>query len=294
MGATPPNSRLTEPRVAEAIAAATGAEPVSAAPLSGGCIAEIYKVELAGGGTCVAKLDASGTGNLALEGWMLDYLHRHSELPVPAVLHADDGLLVIEYIATAGPLDANAERHAADLLATLHDITAPRFGLERDTLIGPLPQPNPWSERWLDFFREQRLLAMGRRALDAGRYAATSFADLEGLCGKLERYIDEPPVASLIHGDMWGGNVLVRDGRIAGFVDPAVYYADPEIELAFSTLFGTFGDAFFARYHERRPLAPGFFEIRRDLYNLYPLLVHTTLFGGHYAGAVDRIVARHV
>ena len=294
MGAAPPGSRLTDPRVAEAIAAATGAQPVGAGPLSGGCIAEIYKVTLSNGNACVAKLATPDTGTLALEGWMLDYLRAHSDLPVPAVLHAEDDLLVIEFIETAGPLDTDAERHAADLLAALHGITAPRFGLERDTLIGPLPQLNPWSERWRDFFRDHRLLAMGRRALDAGRYAASSFAKLERLCGKLERYIEDPPAASLIHGDMWGGNVLVRDGRIAGFVDPAVYYADPEIELAFSTLFGTFGEAFFARYSEHRPLAPGFFEVRRDLYNLYPLLVHTTLFGGHYAGAVDRIVARHV
>ena len=165
--------------------------------------------------------------------------------------------------------------------------------MSTQSVIGPLPQPNPWSESWLAFFRDQRLLAMGRRALDSGNLPAATFARLERLCGKLADYIDEPPAASLIHGDLWGGNVLTRDGRIAGFVDPAVYYGDPEIELAFSTLFNTFREAFFARYREHRPLAPGFFEVRRDLYNLYPLLVHTTLFGGHYAGAVARIVERH-
>ena len=225
---------------------------------------------------------------------MLDYLRTHSELPVPAVLYARDELLVIEFIESGGTLDSEAERHAADLLAALHGITVPRFGLERDTLIGPLPQANGWRDRWLDFFREQRLLPMGRRALEAGRFPAASVAKLERLCARLERYIDEPPAASLIHGDMWGGNVLVRDGRIAGFVDPALYHADPDIELAFSTLFGTFGDAFFARYRERRALAPGFFEARRDLYNLYPLLVHTVLFGGPYAGAALRILDRYV
>ena len=123
---------------------------------------------------------------------------------------------------------------------------------------------------------------------------SASFATLERLCGRLERYINEPPAVSLIHGDLWDGNVLVRDGRIAGFIDPALYYADPEIELAFSTLFNNFGEAFFARYREHRPLAPGFFEVRRDLYNLYPLLVHSVLFGAHYTGAVKSILARYV
>jgi fructosamine-3-kinase len=83
-------------------------------------------------------------------------------------------------------------------------------------------------------------------------------------------------------------------GRIAGFIDPAIYHADPEIELAFSTVFGTFGEPFFRRYAELRPIRPGFFEVRRDLYNLYPLLVHARLFGGGYRSQVSRIVSRFV
>ena len=88
--------------------------------------------------------------------------------------------------------------------------------------------------------------------------------------------------------------VRLRAGieRIAGFIDPAIHWAHPEIELAFGTLFGPMGDAFFRRYTEIAPLAPGFFEARRDLYNLYPLLVHVQLFGGGYAGSVARTLDR--
>ena len=82
--------------------------------------------------------------------------------------------------------------------------------------------------------------------------------------------------------------------RVAAFVDPAIYFADAEIELAFGTLFATFGEEFFRRYVEHRPLAPGFFELRRDLYNLYPLLVHAVLFGGSYGESVDRTLRRLV
>ncbi|MFQ5491862.1 MAG: fructosamine kinase family protein, partial [Phycisphaerae bacterium] len=89
-----------------------------------------------------------------------------------------------------------------------------------------------------------------------------------------------------------GGNVLALGGRITGFVDPALYYGDPEIELAFATLFGTFGRPFFDRYQEIRPLRPGFFDLRRDILNLYPLLVHVRLFGGGYVASVERILAR--
>jgi fructosamine-3-kinase len=70
-------------------------------------------------------------------------------------------------------------------------------------------------------------------------------------------------------------------------LDPSIYYAHPEIELAFITLFGTFGDAFFDRYQQLRPIRPGFFESRRDIYNIYPLLVHARLFGGGYAQQIS-------
>src|SRR5690606_31505376 len=97
---------------------------------------------------------------------------------------------------------------------------------------------------------------------------------------------------ALIHGDLWTTNILAQDGRITGFLDPAIYYAHPEIELAFSTLFNTFDAPFFERYRQLRPLEPGFFETRRDIYNLYPLLVHVRLFGGGYVGALERFLRR--
>ena len=273
------------------IEAATGHRPERIAPLSGGCVGEVYRVDLADGTRLVAKTGSSGSG-LAIEGYMLRKLAELSDLPVPSVLHADDTLLLMDYIETAGGLNDSAQAHAADLLAALHDVRGPAFGFERDTLIGGLHQPNPETPRWLEFFRDHRLLYMGRQALDAGRLPGRHMGRLEILAGRLERWISEPAHPSLLHGDMWTGNVLCNGGRIAGFIDPAVYYGDPEIELAFSTLFGTFGRPFFERYAELRNLESGFFEERRDLYNLYPLLVHVRLFGGSYVGSVDRTLTR--
>lgn len=292
---SPAGNRHPEfPRLAETVRAATGKTLVGTRPLHGGCIAEVLRLELGDGEALVAKVSDPADDGLAIEARMLRYLAEHSRLPVPQVLYADPSLLLMDFVKSEGGLDAGAERHAAELLAELHGLTAPAFGFEWDSLIGALPQPNPWAEDWREFFRDQRLLFMGRQALDAGRLPAATFAALERLCGKLERYIDADTGPSLIHGDVWSGNVLARRGRIAAFLDPAIYYANAEIELAFSTLFGTFGGAFFGRYNEIRPLRPGFFEVRRDLYNLYPLLVHARLFGGGYAAGVARSLARFV
>ena len=275
----------------DGIAASTGSAVAGQRGLAHGNNARLIAVSLTDGRELVVKIAAAGA-KLDLEGFMLDYLHDRSDLPVPRVYWAEDDVLAMDRIDGGGGITAEVERHAAALLAALHGITADRYGFERDTLIGPLPQPNPPADDWIVFFRDHRLLHMARHALDEGGIGPGLMRRIERLADRLPALIGEPAPPCLIHGDVWGGNVLARDGRVAGFIDPAIYYADPEIELAFSTLFSTFGSAFFRRYGELRPLRDGFFEVRRDLYNLYPLLVHVRLFGGSYVGSVDRIVTR--
>ncbi|WP_431854648.1 fructosamine kinase family protein [Azospirillum sp.] len=270
------------------IESATGSAVASVRPLAGGHNAELFTVALTDGRTLVAK---AGHG-LEPEGFMLRHLAAHSRLPVPAVHHGDDRLLLMDFVEGGDAITPQAEEHAAELIAALHGIAAPRYGFPRSTPIGPLPQDNAESDDWIAFFRDRRLLAMARAALAEGRIDSALMRRIEALAGRLPELVGTPAPPALVHGDLWTGNVLVRGGRVAAFIDPAIHHADPEIELAFTTLFGTFGAAFFRRYGEIRPLRPGFFEVRRDLYNLYPLLVHVRLFGGSYVGSVERIVRR--
>ena len=86
--------------------------------------------------------------------------------------------------------------------------------------------------------------------------------------------------------------MLARGDRISAFLDPALYYADPEVELSFISLFDSFGAAFFERYEEIRGIDERFYETRRDLYSLYPLLVHVYFFGGGYLDSVRRTLGR--
>jgi fructosamine-3-kinase len=276
------------------IAAAAGATVRRFHPLAGGCVGAVYRVELTDGRQVAVKLADPETGRLQVEGAMLDDLARLSRLPAPRNLYAAPELLVMSWIDNdGGAIGASVQSHAAELLAELHGITAERYGYDRDTLIGGLAQPNGQMTSWRAFFAERRLLYMAREAHRAGTLPSSLLARVESLAGRLDRWIAEDTQPSLIHGDMWSGNVLVKNGRVAGFVDPAIHYADAEIELAFATLFATFGDPFFRRYDQLRPLRPGFFEERRELYNLYPLLVHARLFGGGYVESVATTLSRY-
>lgn len=270
----------------------TGKEIRAIRPLSGGMIGDVSRVNFVDGESLVAKIATGENATLDIEGRMLIYLADNSDLPVPQVIHSEKTLILMTYIDNSGGISRSVQEDAAHHLAGLHTITTEKFGLTFDTLIGGLHQPNPQYDNWIDFFREQRLIYMAQVAHEAGQLSLPYLKRIDQFATKLENYLSEPDKASLIHGDMWGGNVLALNNKIAGFVDPAIYYAHPEIELAFSTLFGTFGQAFFDVYTNLRPLKPDFFTIRRDIYNLYPLLVHVRLFGGGYVSQVNNILQR--
>lgn len=278
---------------------AVHSRPIAIDPLSGGCIGQVYRIRLANGETVVGKMDDGRFPDgreprLGVEGQMLRYLKEHSRLPVPELIYSAPHLLIMEFLPGNSHFSAAAQAHAAELLAALHEVTVPIYGFEHDTLIGGLPQPNNWTNRWLTFFREQRVMFMATEAVAVGQLPVSFLGRLERFCEHLEEWLGPAAGArpSLLHGDVWTTNVLAVGDRITGFVDPAIYYGHAEIELAFTTLFGTFGEPFFRRYQEIRPLPPGFFETRRDIYNLYPLLVHVRLFGGGYIHSVDATLRR--
>ncbi|MDD9900968.1 MAG: fructosamine kinase family protein [Alphaproteobacteria bacterium] len=269
---------------------AMDAKAVSIAPLSAANNAQIYRLDFGDIGYRVAKVAEKG---LDTEAFMLRFLKEKTELPVPQIDYGNEHVMIMEFIETHYSLDARAQKDAAHHLAKLHGIKGDMYGFERDTTIGSLRQPNVQSASWHAFFAEQRLIYMGRRALEEGKIDKDLMKKIEALASRLSQYIDAPETPVLVHGDVWSGNVLVGHGCIAAFLDPAIHYADPDVELAFIKLFNTFDAYFFARYNDIRPIRPGF-ETRADIYNIYPLLVHARLFGTSYARKAKRLVEKFV
>ena len=199
--------------------------------------------------------------------------------PVPDVLAADHDVLVLRHVSGEPDWHGLGAR-----LADLHRTTSgDTFGWHRDNLLGRATQAGGWADDWPAFFAEQRL----RPLLGADALPDDVRRRLErGIAGPLGDLLGaHTPTASLVHGDLWSGNIV--DG--SWLIDPAVWMADRELELAFTGLFGGVPEPFFAGYDSQWPLPSGA-EQRQPALQLYHLLIHVWHFGAGYVGpVVDRL-----
>ena len=164
------------------------------------------------------------------------------------------------------------------------------YGFVHDNFIGARQQVNDPQDQWISFFRDCRLVP---QFADAASYFTEADRKRIGrLLDHLENVLVEPEYPSLLHGDLWSGNVMTGNDGKAWLIDPAVYVGHPEADLAMTELFGGFPPAFYAAYQEAFSMQDGY-EDRRDLYNLYQLLNHLNLFGPSYLPSVRRIVEKY-
>ncbi|MEA3419175.1 MAG: fructosamine kinase family protein [Campylobacterota bacterium] len=257
-----------------------------------GQIGAVYKVRTAEG-TCLVKSSEENT-KLQIEAKMLTDL-QEAGLRTPNVIAVSRNYLALEWIESVNLSRNRQEIDAAQQLAALHRVSnAERmYGYYYDTTIGPFPQHNEQTQyNWTLFLGEMRIQPMAQYCFDTGRLSKALLKKIETLCSRLHNFMDMAGItSSLLHGDVWSGNVLF-DQKGACFIDPAIYFGDREMELAFILLFNTFGEIFFNRYQEEHTLSPEFYETKVPLYQIYPLLVHVALYGDAYLGSLERIVKR--
>lgn len=225
----------------------------------------------------------------------LDLLRKFSSLIIPQVITAgncnDQQYLLMEWLDKGIPQKDMPEKFG-QALAQMHKQPQQYFGFTEDNYIGSLKQINTRHNEWYSFYADCRILPLVKMLLDNGSFTSEDLSNAESFCRELKNIFPVEP-ASLLHGDLWSGNFLIHSSGHAAIFDPAVYCGHREMDIGMTKLFGGFDQRFYTAYNEVYPLAKGW-EQRHELTQLYPLLVHAVLFGGHYVSQTRGIIARFV
>ena len=273
----------------------------SVSAVSGGCINHGCRLDTVDGGSFFLKWNADAPeGMFAAEVEGLEALRAAASdveeawrpvVPEPldrSAPGAPVAWLLMSWIPGAPPA-ADSEERLGRGLARIHGGIGPpgvptrkaeTFGWHRDNWIGSLPQSNRRHDAWATFWRDERIVPQLERARDRGHLHDPILDRLVEVVPSALEDVDTP---ELLHGDLWSGNRFVTRGGAGALVDPAVYRGDGEVDLAMTELFGGFGADFYAAYRDARGVSPAYESHRRDLYQLYYLLVHVNLFGSSYA-----------
>jgi fructosamine-3-kinase len=260
------------------------------APVAGGCISPSFRALLDDGRTVFLKTAPAGAAPdlMAAEAISLRALAEAGAVRTPEVLGEGARWLALEWLEPA-VATAGAWAELGSGLARLHRCRAGRYGWPRDNFIGPLPQANDAASSWSGFWAERRLLPQLERA--RASFDVPVLRRFDELLARLPALIGaaEEEGASLLHGDLWNGNVhMTADGP--ALIDPSSYHGHREVDLAMAELFGGFPAGFHHAYAAEWPLLPGAAR-RRSVYQLYYLLVHVNLFGGGYVSGTERALS---
>ena len=273
-------------------------EILDVAFVGGGCISNACRLQLSSGGRIFLKWAGEReriSGMFREEARSLHALGATSAIRVPKVLHVRDdapqfSCIILEWLEPGGA-SKSSWRALGKQLATLHRKQNESYGWPADNFIGSLPQANRFHARWSDFWRAQRLQPQIEMA--AAHFSNDDMKSIQRLLDDVDSIVGDggDEGASLLHGDLWSGNVHMLADSTPALIDPSTYYGHREVDLAMSRLFGGFDGEFYRAYEAEWPLTANA-ERRLHVYQLYYLLVHVNLFGGSYVNSVRSAVKK--
>ena len=255
-------------------------------PVGGGCIHKAWCIHFQNGKRIFAKSNHIDNINMfKFERACLSVLKRfanESYTCVPKTLdlisYQNISILFLEWT----DLRQNQQNLLGKGLALLHKSSSEwsqtKFGWEKEGFIGSSTQIRGWESNWGEFFANYRL----RPQLIQAKACGVSVDDYEDVLIYLSSFLnDHHPRISIVHGDLWSGNCGSTKNGLGSLYDPASYWADREVDISMTKLFGGFNKEFYKGYEEIWPLDK-FSKDRTDIYNLYHLLNHANMFGGSY------------
>lgn len=275
-----------------------GAPVLRTQTVGGGCISNATRIQSAEGDFFLKWSNGEAAQTFPAEAASLSALRAaQSTIMIPEAILARDasdgspGVLLMNWIESG-----SKGRDFWDLfgggLAQMHRSTSAQYGFGEPNFIGRILQENTWVDSWVTFFQQHRLEPQVAQARLNRRWESEWDEPLNSLYARLADVLPATPEASILHGDLWGGNYMVDEGGGPVLIDPAAYYGHREADIAMTELFGGFDPAFYDAYRDGWPLENGY-EERRPIYNLYHLINHLNHFGSGYSDSIARILRRY-
>jgi fructosamine-3-kinase len=261
--------------LARRVASLIGVPDARIERLAGGDLSEVLLFRRPDGRCTVAK----GGPAVGTEAAMLRAL-AGAGMPAPMVEGEFGGVLLLEHVTNDALFTPATWADIGAVLRRLHDQEGERYGWPVDYRLGTVELDNREGSDWPHFWGVQRLAGTAS-VLDRPWRER-----VDALAPRMGDLIPAAPPPAFLHGDLWSGNLLVADGKLAAMIDPACYHGHAEVDLAMLTLFDTPPADFWDNYGA---LEPGW-EERRPVYQLFPALVHLRLFGAGYGAMVDRLL----
>ncbi|NOQ36461.1 MAG: phosphotransferase [Methylococcaceae bacterium] len=267
---------------------------ITLTPVYGGDINHCYHLKANNISWFIKLNDAELEAMFVAEAAGLKELSQTKTLKIPEVItygnNGQQSYLVLEYLSL-GKSSSNSDKLLGRQLAQLHRQKQPFYGWHIDNTIGKTPQHNQRNDDWVTFWQQQRLAKQLQLAAQNGHRGKLQ-SQGEKLCANIGKFFSNyQPQASVVHGDLWGGNAAVDMQGNPVIFDPACYYADREVDLAMTELFGGYSHNFYAAYEEEWALDEGY-NVRKTLYNLYHILNHLNLFGRGYASQASGMISK--
>ena len=255
-------------------------------PIGGGCIHKAWCIHFQDGKKVFAKSNYIDNINMfKFERECLLVLNRFANSsylyipkPLDLINYQNISILILEWV----DLKQTQQNLLGKGLALLHKLSTEEnnnnFGWEEEGYIGSNIQKKGWDSDWGKFFVNYRL----RPQLIQAKEWGVNVDDYDDVLIYLSSYLNNHnPSTSIIHGDLWSGNCGSTKNGLGSLYDPASYWADREVDISMTKLFGGFNQEFYKGYEETWPLDK-FSKDRIDIYNLYHLLNHANIFGGSY------------